>query len=67
MDVRVGPAPRPWAEERTQFAQGAQAFLERPPVEVLLERRPVSWLRLTHRTITCPLSTTRVWPVMQRA
>ena len=67
VDVAVGSAAWPGAELRAQFGECGDPLFERALVKLRLEflRSFCRWV--IHRTMTCPLSTTRVWPVMQRA
>ena len=60
MDMAIGAAVGPLAKLSAELAQGFQAALQRAVVKGCFEL-------IVHRTITCPPSTTRVCPVMQRA
>ncbi len=67
MDVAVGAAARLGAELRAQLAEGGDALFQRALIKLRLEFFRSFYRWVVHRTMTCPPSTTRVWPVMQRA
>ena len=71
MDVAVGAPAGPFSEPRAELAQGIEAALLRAAVKSRFQFRRAVLRRVqrgfVHRTITCPLSTTSVCPVMQRA
>src|SRR5208337_1492545 len=67
VNVAVRSAVRSGAELGAKLAESAQALFELSLVKLRLGFGGSFERWAVHRTMTCPLSTTNVWPVMQRA
>ncbi len=67
VDVAIGSALVTKAESGAELGECGDALSRRALPKLRFQSLRSILTRLIHRTITCPPSTTRVWPVMQRA